>query len=75
MKRFLYLILAAVIAVSLAVSLTSCDVINGLIGGETEDKGPDLSGIKLSDKTVTYNGEEQSLEITGTLPEGVTVEY
>ena len=76
MKRFLYLILAAVIAVSLAVSLTSCDVLNGLVGGgETEAEGPDLSGIKLADKTVTYNGEEHSLAISGDLPEGVTVEY
>ena len=35
----------------------------------------DLSGIKLDDKTVTYDGTAKALEITGTLPEGVDVEY
>lgn len=34
-----------------------------------------LEGITLTDKTVTYNGKEQSIEITGTLPEGVAVTY
>lgn len=36
---------------------------------------PDLSGIKLTGKTVTYNGGEHTLEIEGTLPEGVEVLY
>ena len=36
---------------------------------------PDISGIKLEDKEVYYNGEKHSLEITGALPEGVTVSY
>lgn len=35
----------------------------------------DMSGVSLTDKTVTYNGEEQTLTITGTLPTGVTVKY
>ena len=35
----------------------------------------DMSNIRLLDKTVTYNGNPQSLAITGTLPEGVTVTY
>lgn len=35
----------------------------------------DMTGIRFENKTVTYNGTEQSVEITGTLPEGVTVEY
>ena len=34
-----------------------------------------MSNIRLLDKTVTYNGNPQSLAITGTLPEGVTVTY
>ena len=34
-----------------------------------------LEGISFEDKTVTYNGEEQFLYITGELPEGVTVHY
>ena len=35
----------------------------------------DLSNIKMNDKTVTYDGKEQSIEIEGKLPEGVTVTY
>ena len=34
-----------------------------------------MSGISLSDSTVTYNGLAQSLEISGELPKGVTVTY
>ena len=35
----------------------------------------DLSGISFEGATYTYDGEEKSLAISGTLPEGVTVEY
>jgi len=35
----------------------------------------DMSAISFTDKTVTYNGTEQSLPISGTLPSGVTVSY
>ena len=35
----------------------------------------DMSGIKLDNKTVDYNGSEQGITITGTLPQGVTVSY
>lgn len=35
----------------------------------------DISEISLSDKTVTYDGGEQTIAIIGTLPEGVTVVY
>ena len=35
----------------------------------------DMSGIKFEDDSVPYNGEEQSLAISGTLPTGVTVTY
>ncbi len=35
----------------------------------------DMSGVTLSDKTVTYNKEAHSVEISGTLPEGVSVSY
>lgn len=34
-----------------------------------------FEGITLSDLTVTYNGNEHSVEIEGTLPEGATVNY
>ncbi len=35
----------------------------------------DLSDIAMADKTVDYTGEAQELNITGTLPTGVTVAY
>ncbi len=35
----------------------------------------DLSAITLADKTVTYNGEEHSVAISGKLPANVTVKY
>lgn len=35
----------------------------------------DMSGISFNDKTVSYDGRVQSLEITGTLPRGITVTY
>ena len=35
----------------------------------------DMSGVSFSDKTVTYNGAEHSIELVGTLPHGVTVSY
>jgi hypothetical protein len=35
----------------------------------------DMSGIAFRDTTVLYNGEAQSIFITGTLPQGVTVLY
>ena len=35
----------------------------------------DMKGVAFGDKTVTYDGAAHSLEISGALPEGVTVEY
>lgn len=37
--------------------------------------GFDLGDVKFTNKTVVYNGEEQTLTLTGTLPEGLSVEY
>ena len=35
----------------------------------------DMSGVIFENKTVTYNGQEQKIEIQGQLPEGVKVTY
>lgn len=35
----------------------------------------DLSGITFNNKTVNYNGQEQKIEISGSLPAGVSVSY
>ena len=34
-----------------------------------------ITGVTFADKTVTYNGSEQSVTVSGTLPAGVTVSY
>ena len=41
--------------------------------GHTPDY--DMSGVTFADKTVTYNGKAQKLEVSGSLPTGVTVAY
>ncbi|MDE7162467.1 MAG: MBG domain-containing protein [Clostridia bacterium] len=35
----------------------------------------DMSGVKFEDLSVAYDGKEHTLTISGTLPDGVTVEY
>ncbi len=35
----------------------------------------DVLGLSIANKTVTYNGKEQSLVVDGTIPTGVTVDY
>ena len=35
----------------------------------------DMSGVKFENATYTYDGKEKTLEISGELPEGVTVSY
>ena len=35
----------------------------------------DMSGVSISDKTVTYDGTAHSIELAGTLPYGVKVSY
>ena len=50
--------------------------------GNTDDGGNDgentllsFTGISFADKTVVYNGTEQTLTLSGTLPEGTAVAY
>ncbi len=49
---------------------------------EPEDQTPpstqvkqEFIGLSLNDKTVTYNGNVQSLKLSGTVPQGATVTY
>ncbi len=47
-------------------------------GNETPGGGKptvDMSGVDFPDATLSYSGYPQSIRITGTLPEGVTVSY
>ena len=42
--------------------------------GTTEDLKP-INGVTFSDRTVPYNGTEQSITVAGDLPSGVTAAY
>ncbi|MDE7158363.1 MAG: MBG domain-containing protein, partial [Clostridiales bacterium] len=35
----------------------------------------DITGVSFENKTVIYNGEEQTITVTGTLPQGVSASY
>ena len=48
---------------------------NGKVAWTITKATYDMSGIKFENVTVTYDGSEHVIEITGTLPEGVTVAY
>ena len=42
---------------------------------ETVKLDYDMSNVKFEDKTLVYDGNEHTLEITGSLPNGVSVTY
>ena len=44
-------------------------------GDKPELSDYDMSAVTFLDKTVTYNGQAQTLSVGGTLPQGVTVAY
>ena len=78
MKKILTIIFALTI---LCLTLTSCDVISGLLSGNGDGGGDgtgvttaDLEGVVFEDNTVTYDGSEKSLFATN-VPEGVRVVY
>ena len=50
-------------------------VFNGTISWSIAKAKYDMSGVTFEDKTVGYSGEAQTIEISGTLPAGVTVTY
>lgn len=43
--------------------------------GDPLKENYDMSSVKFENETVTYDGKAHSIEITGDLPEGVTVTY
>ncbi len=67
MKRVLPFILFLFI-VTLCFSMVSCN------GSGTEDE-PDVSGITFEDCTFVYDGSEKTIEISGPVPDGVSVQY
>lgn len=82
MKRWIA-ILCCLLCLSCVLTLCACNC-GGVVdnGGNKnndnqtgDDTGINLSTVSFGDATVTYDGSEQVLRISGTLPEGVTVRY
>ena len=68
MKKILYLLLPLTL---LLFALVGCGP-----SGEGDDPSlKNISGVTFSDQTVTYDGTEHAITVTGTLPQGVSVEY
>lgn len=65
----------------LALLLITLSLIAMVLAGcaDTTDKPTteplDITGVTFSDKTVTYDGNEHSVTVEGTVPEGVTLTY
>ncbi|MCM1360245.1 MAG: hypothetical protein NC183_07005, partial [Corallococcus sp.] len=62
-KKLFVFVLAIVCIASLTLVLTSCQ------------KQYDMTGVTFDNKTVDYNGQAQTISVSGTLPQGVTVSY
>ena len=68
MKKISKFYVCLLTIIAFPIGLVSC-------GTTTEKLDYDMSNVKFEDKTVTYDGNEHTLEITGTLPDGVSVSY
>ena len=62
-KRVSFILLLAIVAVTIALALSACV------------PEVDMSGVKFESKTVVFDGTEHELTVSGELPEGVTVTY
>ena len=63
-KKIAIVIMLVLAIATLVTALTACKI-----------KNYDMSGVSFADATYTYDGQEHKIEITGTLPKGVTVAY
>ncbi len=78
-KRIITAVIIAIILALALVAFSACTPEEPTPNDPTPDAPapelPDLSGIALADKTVTYDGEKHSLAVSGTLPDGIEVIY
>lgn len=65
--RRIIIALCLLLTVGLLLSVASC--------GTSEPEQKDITGVEFNDAEVIYDGEEKTLEVTGNIPEGVTVSY
>jgi len=78
-KIFAILCCVALLAVCV-VALVACECDHEFVDGVCTKCGAvnpdyDMTAIKFENKTVTYNGKAQTITVTGTLPQGLTVSY
>ena len=66
MKRFKTILFLMLLLLTVAVIAVACD---------DTPKKLQFTGLSLNDVTVDYDGQEHTVEITGTLPEGAEVDY
>ena len=66
-RRLLAIIVLAIVALACVTAAAACE--------PPELPEYDMSGITFANGTVSYDGQAHTLEVTGTLPEGVTVAY
>lgn len=80
MKKIILLVLAIAVSIFL---LTSCELLGKFIPGLAPDTPEepdntvtfDSSKISFPDRIYTYDGTAKGATVSGTLPEGITVEY
>ena len=65
----------AVVTLKDTVNYEWAEEFNGKVAWTIEKATYNMSGITFTNVTVTYDGDEHEVKITGTLPEGVTVSY
>lgn len=84
MKKRMICVVVLIFCLSCMLLLSSCDEKNELgqqstneevTPGDDQTSKKDITGISFSNLEVTYDGEEHSLAVSGTLPEGVSVTY
>lgn len=56
------------------INTVDMSITNGCIKVDEKPK-ENITGVTFSDKTVVYNGQEWEIAVSGTLPDGATVNY
>ena len=70
-KTILCVFLAAIFALGLA----ACGGSGSESGEQTGQQLNEFTGVALNDGSFTYDGEEHSLSVSGTIPDGTQVAY
>lgn len=73
MKKILSTVIMSVLCVIASLCLVACGG-GSDNGGEPSGK-PTFQGVSMADATFAYDGNEHSLAVTGTLPDGTEVSY